>query len=102
MPDVKHMKWWGWGVEGVSFHHEDKPAFQPFVINAIELDVNTPPTAPMSLDDLQIPAPLIGDQLLGELIESVGAENAVQDDLDRIVHAYIREDRHGSATDPRR
>jgi alkyldihydroxyacetonephosphate synthase len=27
MPDVKHMKWWGWGVEGVSFHHEDKPAF---------------------------------------------------------------------------
>ena len=102
MPDVKHMKWLGWGVEGVSFHHEDKPAFQPFVINAIELDVNTPPTAPMSLDDLPIPAPLIGDQLLGELIESVGAENAVQDDLDRIVHAYIREDRHGSATEPRR
>jgi alkyldihydroxyacetonephosphate synthase len=84
MPDVKYMKWWGWGVEGVSFHHEEKPAFQPFVINAIELDVNTPPTAPMSLDDLAIPAPLIGDQLLGELIESVGAENAVQDDLDRI------------------
>lgn len=22
MPDVKHMKWWGWGVEGVSFHYE--------------------------------------------------------------------------------
>ena len=21
MPDVKHMKWWGWGVEGVGFHH---------------------------------------------------------------------------------
>jgi hypothetical protein len=20
MPDVKHMKWWGWGVEGVRFH----------------------------------------------------------------------------------
>ena len=27
MPDVKHMKWWGWGVEGVSFHHADKPRF---------------------------------------------------------------------------
>ena len=25
------MKWWGWGVEGVGFHHEDKPAFAPFV-----------------------------------------------------------------------
>ena len=28
---VAHMKWWGWGVEGVAFHHEDKPGFAPFV-----------------------------------------------------------------------
>ena len=88
MADVKHMKWWGWGVEGVSFHHENKPAFRPFVINAIDLDVDTTPAAPMALDDLAIPAPLIGDQLLAELADAVGAENAVQDDLDRIVHTY--------------
>jgi alkyldihydroxyacetonephosphate synthase len=88
MPDVKHMKWWGWGVEGVSFHHEDKPAFRPFVINAIDLDVDTKPAAPMSLDDLPIPAPVISDQLLAELIDVVGADYAVQDDLDRIVHTY--------------
>ena len=88
MAEVKHMKWWGWGVEGVSFHHENKPAFRPFVINAIDLDVNTPPTAPMSLDDLSIPTPMISDQLLTELADVVGAENAVQDDLDRIVHTY--------------
>ena len=88
MADVKHMKWWGWGVEGVSFHHENKPAFRPFVINAIDLDVDTTPAAPIALDDLAIPAPLIGDQLLAELADAVGAENAVQDDLDRIVHTY--------------
>ena len=88
MPDVKHMKWWGWGVEGVSFHHENKPAFRPFVINAIDLDVNTPPIAPMSLDKLSIPAPMISDQLLADLIDAVGAENAVKDDLDRLVHTY--------------
>jgi alkyldihydroxyacetonephosphate synthase len=94
MPDVKHMKWWGWGVEGVSFHHENKPAFQPFVINAIDLDVNTPPMSPMSLDDLPIPAPLISDRLLAELTDAVGADNVAQDDLDRIVHTYGK-----SATD---
>jgi alkyldihydroxyacetonephosphate synthase len=88
LPDVKHMKWWGWGVEGVGFHHEDKPAFRPFVINAIDLDVNTAPTKPLSLDDLPVPAPLISAQLLDELTAAVGAENAVQDDLDRIVHTY--------------
>ena len=88
MPDVKHMKWWGWGVEGVGFHHENKPGFRPFVINAIDLDVNTTPTAPVSIDDLPIPAPMISDQLLAELTDAVGTENAVQDDLDRTVHTY--------------
>jgi alkyldihydroxyacetonephosphate synthase len=94
MPDVKHMKWWGWGVEGVSFHHEDKPAFRPFLMKIIDLDVNTPPVSPMSLEDLSIPAPLIRDQLLAELTDAVGADNVVQDDLDRIVHTYGK-----SATD---
>jgi alkyldihydroxyacetonephosphate synthase len=94
MPDVKHMKWWGWGIEGVSFHHENKPGFRPFVINAIDLDVNAIPVAPMSLQDLPIPAPMISDQLLGELRDAVGSDNAVQDDLDRIVHTYGK-----SATD---
>ena len=42
----------------------------------------------MSLDELPIPAPMISDQLLDELTEAVGAENAIQDDLDRIVHTY--------------
>jgi alkyldihydroxyacetonephosphate synthase len=88
MPNVKHMKWWGWGVEGVGFHHENKPGFRPFVINAIDLDVNTPPTAPVSIDDLPIPAPMISDQLLAELTDAVGTENAVQDDLGRTVHTY--------------
>jgi alkyldihydroxyacetonephosphate synthase len=72
----------------VGFHHEDKPAFRPFVLNAIDLDVNTRPIAPMSLDDLAIPTPMISDQLLAELTEAVGPENVVQDDLDRIVHTY--------------
>ena len=88
MPDVKHMKWWGWGIEGVSFHHENKPAFRPFVIDAIDLDVNATPVAPMSLEELSIPRPMISGQLLAELRDAVGSENAVEDDLDRLVHTY--------------
>jgi hypothetical protein len=77
----------------VSFHPEDKPAFRP-LIKIIDLDVNTPPVSPMSLDDLPISAPLISDQLLAEVIDAAGADNVVQDDLDRIVHTYGK-----SATD---
>jgi alkyldihydroxyacetonephosphate synthase len=50
--------------------------------------------APSSLDELPIPAPLISDQQLAELTDAVGADNVVQDDLDRIVHTYGK-----SATD---
>src|SRR6187200_2150761 len=88
MPGLKHMKWWGWGVEGVAFHHEDKPGFRPFVIEAVDLDVDTPTTSSISLDTLTVPKPMITDELLGELRDAVGAENVVSDDLDRIVHTY--------------
>ena len=64
MPAVQHMKWYGWGVEGVSFHHEDKPALRPFVQEIIDLDLNTPPGRQTQLSDLDIPAPLIGADLL--------------------------------------
>jgi alkyldihydroxyacetonephosphate synthase len=88
MPDVKHMKWWGWGVEGVAFHHEDKPAFRPFVIEAIDLDVDTEPTAALSLDPLAVPRPVISDELVDELADAVGRPNVVSDDADRVVHTY--------------
>ncbi len=88
MPAVKHMKWYGWGVEGVSFHHEDKPALRPFVLEIIDLDLATPPGKPVALSDLTIPAPMIGADLLARLTEVVGAENAVSEDEDRIVHTY--------------
>ena len=88
MPDVKHMKWWGWGVEGVAFHHEDKPGFRPFVIEAIDLDVDTEPTAALSLDPMTVPRPMISDELVDELADAVGRPNVVSDDADRIVHTY--------------
>jgi alkyldihydroxyacetonephosphate synthase len=34
---MKHMKWWGWGEEGVAFRYDDKPAFAAFIKNAIDI-----------------------------------------------------------------
>ena len=88
MPAVQHMKWYGWGKEGISFHHEDKPALRPFVLEIIDLDLNTPPAPPTKLQDLSIPTPVIGDELLEQLTEAVGLDNTVSEDEDRIVHTY--------------
>ena len=52
MTGVKHMKWWGWGLEGVAFHHEDKPAFGPFVSDKVGLDITGDPVVPPVLESL--------------------------------------------------
>ena len=88
MPAVKHMKWWGWGVEGVSFHWEDKPAFPGFVSEAVGIDISKPPEPPKSIDELDVPAPQISDEVRGRVTDAVGATNVAYDDLDRVVHTY--------------
>jgi len=88
MTTVKHMKWWGWGVEGVAFHHEDKPNFAPFVRKVVDLDVNIPPLGELDLSELNIPEPRIGNDLVAELTEVVGESQISSDGLDRVVHTY--------------
>ncbi|HYP43638.1 MAG TPA: FAD-binding oxidoreductase [Propionibacteriaceae bacterium] len=85
---VKHMKWWGWGVEGVGFHHEDKPNFAAFVRKAIDIDLSVPAVTDVSFESLPIPEITIGSDLLNQLTDAVGEEHLRTDALERIVHTY--------------
>jgi len=82
------MKWYGWGLEGVSFHHEDKPKLAPFVHREVGVDLHQPDPEPLELSDLGVPASRLGEDLRAELVDAVGAEYVHVDDLDRIVHTY--------------
>src|SRR5690606_7925584 len=75
-------------VEGVGFHHEDKPGMAPFVLKAIDLDLNSAPEETVDFDSLDIPEPKIDAGLLDRLTEVVGADNAATEPMDRIVHTY--------------
>ena len=87
--DIKHMKWWGWGVDGVAFHHHDKPGFAPFVKQAVHLDLGTAATVvPPELESLPVPVPKLTDAFAAQLVEAVGADHVHTDTLDRIVHTY--------------
>ncbi|SEF16864.1 FAD-binding oxidoreductase [Streptomyces sp. Ag109_O5-10] len=88
--DVKHMKWWGWGVEGVGFRHEDKPGFAPFVQRAIGLDLRAAEhtTAGPDFAQLKVPPSEAPEGFVTLLTDIVGAGNAVVDDLSRVVHTY--------------
>jgi len=89
MTDVKHMKWWGWGDEGVGFHWEDKPGFASFVQYAVGLDLHTAkPASPPKLGDLTIPKSVATAAFLKTLAGVVGADDVRTDDLERVVHVY--------------
>jgi len=87
--DVKHMKWWGWGVDGVGFHWEDKPAFAPFVLNAVGLDLHAAqPVAEPSFEDMTVAKPKGTAAFRKSLAGIVGEENVTVDDKLRVIHTY--------------
>ena len=79
------MKWWGWGDEGVSFTHRDKPALGPFLQRALDLDVGRMMSRPTAFDELRVPEPSCSPELSAALREAVG--DVSTDPLDRVVHA---------------
>ena len=89
MTDVKHMKWWGWGKDGVGFHHEDKPGFAPFVLQAVGLDLSTATAVKEpSFSDIAIPASTAPAEFLAALTAIAGDDHVTTDDLVRAIHTY--------------
>ena len=86
---VPHMKLWGWGVDGVGFHWQDKPAFAPFVKRVIGLDLHTASKLdPPTFESRTIAPSVASDAFVAELREIVGEGYLGTDDLDRVVHTY--------------
>jgi alkyldihydroxyacetonephosphate synthase len=81
------MKWWGWGLEGVQFTHEDKPGFAPFIAKVLGVDVARPGAAPPRFEELDVPAPRLPDGLRAALEQAVSAAFLSVDPIDRVVHA---------------
>jgi alkyldihydroxyacetonephosphate synthase len=81
------MKWWGWGDDGVSFTHTDKPALAPFIKLHLGLDVEAETSRPVAFDDLRIPDSSLEPSLRSALEGAVGSERVSTDPLDRVVHA---------------
>ena len=86
---VAHMKWWGWGVDGVGFHFEDKPGFAPFVQNAVGLDLLIAKRAGEPLfADLKVGKSKATVAFTKALAAIVGAENVSTEDMSRVIHTY--------------
>ena len=71
--DMGGMKWWGWGDEGVSFTHHDKPALGPFLERHIAVDPAGATSRPVSFQQLDIPEPSLPPDLRDALERAVGS-----------------------------
>jgi alkyldihydroxyacetonephosphate synthase len=81
------MKWWGWGLDGVEFTHEDKPELADFIQEKVGLDVTAVTAAPARFEELPVGAPAVSDELRSALVAAVGEDHVSGDALDRVVHA---------------
>ena len=86
MAHVKHMKWWGWGEEGVHFEHANKPAFAPFVRKALDVELRPRQRDTIDFATVGVPASRAEPALLEELSAICGADDVSVDDELRIVH----------------
>jgi alkyldihydroxyacetonephosphate synthase len=82
------MKWWGWGEESISFHHEDKPSLAPFVRERVGIDLDAPPASVVDFGRLDVPEAMLADTVLDRLSAAVGDDNVNRTPLDRVVHCY--------------
>ena len=83
---VKQHKWWGWGEEGRSYHHDDKPKFAPFVKKLVGVDINAPVAPLPKLSDLDVPPSRLEKELRDTLVGISGAEYVQSDDETRVIH----------------
>ncbi|MGE5636846.1 MAG: FAD-binding oxidoreductase [Nocardioidaceae bacterium] len=81
------MKWWGWGDEGVSFTHADKPELGPYLARNLAVDVARVTSRPVAFEELRVPEPSLPPALREGLERAVGRERVSTDALDRVVHA---------------
>lgn len=85
---VQHMKWYGWGREGVGFDHRDKPRLRPFVIENVDVDLDTPGAPALDFDQLPVPESRAPQELLDALGRAVGRGHVHTGAMERVVHTY--------------
>jgi alkyldihydroxyacetonephosphate synthase len=84
--EVKHMKWWGWGEQGVSFDLSDRPGVWPFL--AAQLGITEPEmTPPVRFEDIHLPAQKRHEPFLADLLRALRPDQLRDDKMERLVHA---------------
>lgn len=88
MKNVKRMKWWGWGEEGIFFNYANKPAFAPFVKKHLGIDLRPRQVDTIPFDASTVPDSPLTDALRDALVAATASDRVTTDAHERVVHGH--------------
>ena len=85
-PDIRHMKWWGWGYEDVTFDDSTKPELWPYLKRELGVD-EIHWDKPVAFEDVNLPEQKQNEAFLAAIHAKLGDDQVVDDKKSRLVHA---------------
>ena len=84
--DIRHMKWWGWGYEDVTFDDSTKPELWPYLKRELGVD-EIRWEKPVAFEDVTLPEQKNNEAFLAAIGAELGEGQVVDDKKSRLVHA---------------
>ena len=84
--DIRHMKWWGWGHEDVTFDDSTKPELWPYLKRELGVD-EIRWEKPVAFEDVTLPEQKNNEAFLATIGAGLGEGQVVDDKKSRLVHA---------------
>ena len=84
--DIRHMKWWGWGHEDVTFDDSTKPELWPYLKRELGVD-EIRWEKPVAFEDVTLPEQKNNEAFLAAIGAELGDGQVVDDKKSRLVHA---------------
>ena len=84
--DIRHMKWWGWGYEDVTFDDSNKPELWPYLKRELGVgDIRW--DKPVDFENVTLPGQKNNEAFLSAIQAKLGDDQIVDDKKTRLVHA---------------
>ena len=84
--NIRHMKWWGWGYEDITFNDSEKPELWPYLKRELGVD-EIRWNKPINFDEVTLPDQKNNDAFLAALKQKLDSDQIVEDKKTRLIHA---------------
>ncbi len=84
--EIRHMKWWGWGYEDVTFDDSNKPELWPYFERELKIG-EIEWTRPVAFEDIDLPEQKRNEPFFGEIRGTIDEGQIAGDKKARLIHA---------------